>query len=299
MIRFLFAGLAALLVGTASAAERKLRVLTTFLPAYSFAVNVAGEHATVENLLPGGVSLHDFQLTPAELRKIAAADLLFVNGLGMETFLDRAIASAGPGAKEKVAVLSAGLSEKLIPEEHDHHHSEEGHHHDYDPHIWLDPWLAMHCVTNVLKAFQQADPGRANAYAANAQRYLEKLAKLDREIASLIEPVKNVPLITYHNAFRYFARRYGLQIAGVVELVPEVSPSPREMRTLHQTIRARGAKALFTEPGGRTRLATQIAKDTGIKLAELDPLETGDLAADSYELGLRRNAETLRKTLAD
>jgi zinc transport system substrate-binding protein len=301
--RLFVCSVAACLLASAGAADaKKPRVLTTFLPAYSFAVNVAGTNATVENLLPGGVSLHDFQLTPAELRRISAADLLLVNGLGMETFLERAIANAA-GTKEKVVTLSDGLSSQLIAEEHHHHHGDDHdhahHHHGSDPHIWLDPRLAMHCVTNVMKALQKADPANAASYAANAASYLKKLEALDAQIAATLAPVKGTPFVTYHNAFRYFARRYGLNIVGVVEQVPEVSPSPRELSALLRTIRTPKAKALFTEPGSRSRLASQIARDAKIKLGELDPLETGTLAADGYETGMKRNAENLRKTLGN
>jgi zinc transport system substrate-binding protein len=279
------------------AAEKKLKVLTTFLPAYCFAANVAGEYATVENLLPGGVSLHDFQLTPAELRKIANADLVLVNGLGMETFLDRVFAGAAPGTKEKVIVLSAGLEPRLISEPHQHDREEPGHHHGHDPHIWLDATLAMHCVTNVLQAFRKADPANASGYNKKAEEYLRRLVELDADITTALRPVGNVAFITHHNAFAYFARRYSLNIVGVVEHVPEVAPSPRELAELHKTIRAKKVKALFAEPGSRSRLAQQIARDAGIKLAELDPLETGDLQLKAYEDGMRKNAETLAKTL--
>jgi zinc/manganese transport system substrate-binding protein len=283
-------------LAAAQAAEKKLKVLTTFLPGYSFAANVAGDHAEVENLLPGGVSLHDFQLTPAEIRKVAGADLVFINGLGMETFIERVVANAS-GAKDKIVTLSDGLKGQLIEEEHNHHHNEPGHDHGQDPHIWLDPHLAKHCVTNVMNALCRADPANAAQYEKNARAYLERLDQLDAKVRAALAPVKDVPFITYHNAFRYFARRYGLQIAGVVEEVPEVSPSPREMSNLHRAIRGKKARALFTEPGGENRLARQVARDAKIKLGELDPLETGDLSASAYEEGMLRNARTLAATL--
>lgn len=289
--------LACLFLAASHGAEKKLKVLTTFLPAYSFAASVAGDRAEVENLLPGGVSLHDFQLTPTELRKIAAADLIAINGLGMETFIERLLANAAAGTKDKIVVLSAGLEAQLIEEEANHRHDEPGHDHGHDPHIWLDPLLAKHCVTNLLAAFQKADAAHAAAYAKNAADYLQRLDRLNRDMTATLAPVKDTPFITYHNAFRYFARRYGLRIVGVVEVVPEVSPSPRDLANLHKTIRAKKARALFTEPNGQNRLASQIAADAKIALGELDPLETGELKPGSYEEGMRRNAENLARTL--
>src|SRR4029079_2667109 len=135
-----------LLLDVAHGAEKPLRILTTFLPAYCFASNVAGDLAQVENLLPGRVSLHDYQLTPGDIRKLSAADVIVVNGLGMETFLDSAIANAGPDTARKIVHLSAGLEGELIPEGA-----------AANPHIWLDPKLAMRGVSNVVEALQQKD----------------------------------------------------------------------------------------------------------------------------------------------
>ena len=125
----------------------------------------------------------------------------------------------------------------------------------------------------------------------------DRLIALDRKIRADLEPVRNIAFVTYHNAFPYFTRRYGLNLAGVVEQVPEVSPSPRELSALHKTIRGKEVKAIFTEPGETSRLARQIARDSGIKLGELDPLETGELAPTAYEDGMRRNVESLLKAL--
>jgi zinc transport system substrate-binding protein len=282
----------------AQAAENKPRVLTTFLPSYCFAANVAGDRAEVVNLLPGNVSLHDYQLTPGDLAKIVSADVILINGLGMETFLDRAIQSAGPKTKAKLVTITDGLRAHLIRDDSEHHHREEaGHHHEIDPHVWLDPRLAAQCVTNILRALQQADPANAAVYAQNAARYIASLHALDADLEKELAAVKTTPFITYHNAFRYFVRRYGLNLVGVVEQVPEIAPSNRELSALHKTIRQKQARALFTEPAGSSRLAKQIAKDAGIRLEVLDPLEMGELKPDAYVQGMRRNAAALVKGL--
>ena len=281
----------------ASGAEKKLQLVTTFLPGYSLASSIAGTHAEVRNLLPGSVSLHDYQLTPRDLRQLSSADLIIVNGLGMETFLERALGNLGPNARSKLVTMSRGLATELIPAQHDHSGRDHDHAHDFNPHIWLDPTLAAHAATNILMALQKADPENAAAYAQNARALVQRLHNLDREIAGKLAPIKQAPFVTYHDAFPYFVRRYGLNLVGVVEEVPEVTPSPRQMRQLLQTIRDKKAKALFTEPGEQSRLAEQIAKDTGIKTAELDPLETGEETLNAYEEGMRRNVQTLVNTL--
>jgi zinc transport system substrate-binding protein len=285
------------LLGWQVEAAEKLRIVTTFLPAYCIAANVAGEAAEVENLLPGSVSLHDYQLSPGDIRKLGRAGVIVVNGLGMETFLERAFANAAPGMAEKVVRLSDGLDKELIEESGPHHHHEPGHTHEHNPHIWLDPQLAMHAVTNVLRALEARDPDRSVIYRRNAGIYLGRLAALDKELADSLAAVRDFAFVTYHSAFPYFVRRYDLQLAGVVEQVPEVAPSPREMSLLLRVIREKQVKALFAEPGASTRMARQIARDTGITLAELDPLETGVLTPSSYEEGMRRNLSSLLKAL--
>jgi zinc transport system substrate-binding protein len=279
------------------AAEKKLRVVTTFLPGFNVAANVAGDLAVVENLMAGNVSLHDFQLSPGELRKLNTADLVMLNGLGLETFLDRAVRSGGKDLQKKLVTLTDGLHRELIHGVHAHAREEEGHDHGHDPHVWLDPMLMAHGVTNALRALQKADPANAEGYAKNAAGYLAKLHALDAELKEKLAPVKGVPFITYHNAFGYFVRRYGLNLAGVVERVPEIPPSTRERAELQKTIREKKVKALFAEPGGSSALAKSIAEDTGIKLGELDPLETGVLNKESYVEGMRKNAEALVKGL--
>jgi zinc transport system substrate-binding protein len=280
-----------------AAAERTFRIVTTFLPGYCFAANVAGDLAVVENLLPGAVSLHDYQLTPGDLGKLTSADLIIVNGLGMETFLEKVIQNS-PGTKGKIVAMSTGLERQLLQDETHQQPKERNPHPPLDPHIWLDPVIAAHCVTNIAAVLQRLDVRNAEGYAKNATVYVRQLHTLDEHVAVMLAPVKEAPFITYHNAFRYFVRRYGLNVAGVVERVPEIAPSAGEMRELYETIRQKNVRALFTEPGGRPRLAQQIARDTGIKLGELDPLETGKLQRDSYEKGLRRNAAALVKALS-
>jgi zinc/manganese transport system substrate-binding protein len=280
-----------------AASSKKLHIVTSFLPEYCFAANVAGDAALVENLLPGNVSLHDYQLSPGDLRKLSSADLIVVNGLGMENFLKRALETLGPGIARKVVTLSDGLSQELIPASSNTALRKRDRETAFDPHIWLDPRLAIHCVTNLNSALRKADPANASTYALNASKYVARLQALDAELARDLQPVKGVAFITYHRAFSYFARRYDLSLAGIVEQTPEMSPSAREMQTLLNIIRDKKVKALFTEPSSSPRLAAQIARDTGIRTAELDPLEVGTLEPLAYESGLRRNCKTLLNTL--
>jgi zinc/manganese transport system substrate-binding protein len=146
-----------------------------------------------------------------------------------------------------------------------------------------------------MRALQKADPANAGRYASNAVAYVERLHKLDREIAEALARYKGAPIVTYHDAFPYFAQRYGLEVVGVIEPVPDVDPTPRELSDLRKRMRERNVRVVFVEKDSSSRLAERMRDDLRVKLAPLDPLESGDLSAEAYENGMRRNLETLKK----
>lgn len=292
----------------AAAEGRKLRVLTSILPIYCFTANVAGDLAEVQNLLPGGVGPHEYQLSPADAKKLSRANLIILNGFGLDSWLTRSIQANRMQASAIVLEAAAGLDEALIGRETKDRQNERSNRRglsagldraspEANPHLWLDPRLAAHYVTNILAALQKADPPNANAYALNATHYLGRLEKLDADIGQALAPLKDQPFVTYHEAFPYFVRRYGLNQAGAVEKIPDVEPSPRELSALYQVIREKKVKVLFTEPQFSSKLARQISRDLNLSLAELDPLETGRLTPTAYEEGMRNNVQVLQKYL--
>jgi zinc transport system substrate-binding protein len=294
-------GLFLLAPGVLQASEQtRLKVLTSILPVYSFAATVAGDLADVENLLPSSVGPHDYQFTPGDVRKVSQADLVLINGLGIETWLDRLLAANLKRGRATVVEVAAGLKGQLIESAHHHDHGAHephAHAHAPNPHVWLDPTLAAHCVTNVLRALQSADPRNAEAYARNAASYIEQLHALDREIQEGLKGVKNRPFVTHHDAFPYLVRRYGLRQIAVVEEVPDMEPSARELRQLMNTIRRNKVQVIFTEPQSSSRLIRQISRDLKLKLAELDPLETGEIQPNAYLDGMRSNLRALQTHL--
>ncbi len=288
---------------SAAAAPKKLKVLTSFMPVYCFTVNVAGDLADVENLLPGNVGPHDYQFSRRDVQKVNAADVIVVNGLGLESWLDKLLQNAG---RPKVVVeAAAGLRGELItrmpqletegkPAAASPPQAAEGR---PNPHIWLDPHLAAHAVTNILATLQKADPAHAAGYAANAAGYVDRLGKLDADIRQGLAPAKNSPVVTYHDAFPYFARRYDLWIVGVIEVVPDVEPSPRYLAELGQAVRRQGVKVIFTEPQYSGKLARQFGQDLNVPVAPLDTLETGPLTPTAYADAMRGNLRVLQKYL--
>lgn len=291
----------------------RIKVLTTFAPLHSWALNVAGMDASVDLLLPGDVGPHDFQLRPQDLRRIRQADLIIANGLGMESWLEKAIRNNSKGSATRVVRTSDGLKSGLIyhlpvlrldsaSAKPAGHGSTHGHDHEAtgetpNPHVWLDPVFACHGVSNIVNALEVADPTHASGYRERGRVYISRLQSLDREIRAAVDPLTHKAIVTFHDAFPYFCRRYSLELVGVIEEAPSVEPSPRYLASLVSAIRLRGVQGIFTEPQFNPRLVRQISKDLGIRFAELDVLETGTATPEFYEEGMRRNLKSLQSIL--
>jgi zinc transport system substrate-binding protein len=274
-------------------APARTKVITAISPLFCLTKNVAGSAADVENLLPASASPHDYQLSPRDLRKVDGARLIVFNGLEIEKGLNNILA---PGPNRPATVdASQSLGERLIPARHKEvsAFNPSG----ANPHFWLDPTLAAHAVTNIMRALTQADPGNAAAYESNGLAYIERLQRLNKEISAGLAPFKGAPIVTYHDAFPYFARRYGLEIVGVIQEVPEVDPSPKHLTNLQRAIREKKVRAIFTEKDAASAHADRIARDLKVKLGVLDPLESLDLTPTAYEDGLRANLKILKEIL--
>lgn len=301
LILIIVGGAGLLTVSPAAEPHGKLKVLTSFLPMYCLTAQVAGDRAEVENLLPPNVGPHDYQLSPRDVRKLTSAQIFVVNGLGIEDWLTKALKAAKGTKPITIVEATAGLkkSELITTLPHIHLPGERGHDHGNGPnsHTWLDPRLAAHAVTNILLALQRADPKNAAAYAANAAQSVQRLHQLDEEIGLALGPYHGSRIVTYHHAFPYFTRRYGLDLVGVIEEVPDVEPSPKYLAALLKVMREKDVKVIFTEPQFSSKLAARISRDAKIPVTELDTLETGPLKPTAYEEGLRRNLNTLLKHL--
>jgi zinc/manganese transport system substrate-binding protein len=283
------------LVAFSSAAEGP-RLVTSFFPLYCWTVNVAGELAEVENLLPPRAEPHEYAFTPSDARKLGGADLIVVNGLGLEAWLPKFLRSS-LSSRDRIRNVSAGLGAQLIAGEHNHGHGGHDETAHANPHVWLDPQLAAHGVSNILSALQRIDPAHSSTYASNAMAYVARLHKLNDDVRLSLASATNRAIVTWHDAFPYLARRYGLEIAGVVEEVSDVNPTPKYLSRLGRMMRERGIRVIFVAPGGQTRLARRIAADLSVELVELDTLESGPLTPSAYEERMRHNAAVLQKHL--
>ncbi|MDD5043380.1 MAG: metal ABC transporter substrate-binding protein [Patescibacteria group bacterium] len=278
--------------------EKKLRVVTTVLPLYAFTKNIVGDKAEVENLLPAGAGCaHDYSFTPADVIKIFKADVVIKNGAHLDDWVDEIIESAGRGnlkvidASEGIELLGVVESAKK-PEEDEHAHSEEG-----NPHVWLDPLLAVKEVEKIGGGLMEADPGNKSVYLENSIAYIRKLRDLDKELELGLQDLKTKNFISFHAAFDYFAKRYGLNQVAVLEESPGKEPGAQYIANLINLIKKYKVPALFTEPQYSPKLMETLAADLKLPVFELDPLVTGEFTLDFYEKGMRKNTEILKEAL--
>ena len=301
----------------ATLARAELNVLCTTFPIHLIARNVAQGRAGVDLqlMLPAGMGCpHDYALTPQDLRKLAAADVLVVNGLGLEEFLGAPVGTANPDVE--TVDSSAGIQDLLeyahehaeAEEEHDHEaeadpgHAEHdhGHHHHagVNPHLFASPRQAARIALNVAAGLSKADPEGAGVYFRNAQAYADRLNALADEMAALGRTLKNNRIVEPHGVFDYLARDMGLEVVAVLRPHGQ-EPSAAEMLELVRTLRAKQAGAIFTEPQYPAKVGAALARETGLPTATLDPVATGpdEAPLDYYETAMRQNMETLRATL--
>lgn len=271
----------------AEKAEGGFRIVTSFYPMYIDAINITRgvDGVTVTNMTkPQTGCLHDYQLTTEDMKTLEKADAFIVNGAGMENFLDKVIK-----AQKGLTVIDASRGIPLL--------EEEG---EKNPHVWLSISRDIEQVKNIAEQLEEADPAHADAYAANAKAYIEKLTSLQAEMHASLDNVPHKEIVTFHEAFPYFAEEFGLKIIGVIEREPGSEPTPEELEQTIAQVKQLPVKVLFTEPQYSPSAAETIARETGAKIYELDPVVTGEAtpaAMDAYLDAMRKNMEVLQQAL--
>ena len=252
--------------------------------------SVAGESVDVSSLVPKGGEVHTFDPAPSDMQRVAAATLIVGNGLGLDEWLTDLAARAG--ATAPVVHLGEDLDGVAYVAGDDGTGA--------NPHLWLDVAIAQRYVARIAEALAAADPSGAAGYADRAAAYDARLAALDTSIRVRFEalPAANRRIVSFHDAFPYFAAAYGLEVVGVVVAAPGQDPSAGEVAALIEAIRASGARAILAEAQFNDRLARQIADETGVTVvADLYTDSLGDPPLDSYEAIIGRDADRILEAL--
>lgn len=244
----------------------RLRVVATTSIVADVVAHVGGQAIEVSALIPPGVDPHAFEPTPQDLGRVAEAHLIFVNGFGLEAFLETMLINAGGQAP--VVSVSEGIPPRTLAEGEGAHDGAE-----VDPHTWLDPNNVLIWVDNIQTALTAVDPADASAFAQRADAYRAELRLLDDEIRQQVDtlPAADRLLVTDHAMFGYFADRYGFQVIGA--LLPGFSTaaesSAQQLAALEQAIAQLGVRAVFVSAQIAPDLAQRLAEDTGVRVVML------------------------------
>ena len=277
-----------------SSQEEGLTVLATTYPVYLFARTVAQgvEGVTVERLNTGSVScLHDYTLSVDDMKKIEGADVIAMNGAGLEDFMDDALAASS------AAVIDCSQGVALLENaDHIHEEGDGGHDHGHwDPHYWMDPGNAAVMVRNLQEGFALADPDHGDAYARNGEEAAGQLPSFAGDCTQALEGAEGAALITFHDGFQYFARAYGLPLLAAIEEEAGSEASAKEIQEITALVKEYDLPVIFTEVNGSDATAQAIARETGCAVAQLTMLmdgpEEGDLS--TYLEGVRSNVNTI------
>jgi zinc transport system substrate-binding protein len=309
-------------------------VVTDIPPVHALVAEVMGDLGQPVLLLERGADEHDFQLRPSQAAQVAEADLVVWIGPELTPWLDSALQTRRDGAGS-LALLSAegtvtrayseaGHADEHAEEGHDHaaegaEHTEEEHDHEKageaqaeeeghddhahdgaDPHVWLDPgngraWLAL-----IAAELARLDPANAASYEANASAAALRIDALDAEIATILAPVKDKPVVTFHDAYGYFGDHYGLTFAGSIALGDASSPGAKRLSELRATMEAGEVLCIFPEAQHDTALVAQMADGTGARIGGvLDPVgSTLEPGPGAYAALLKGMATTFAECLA-
>ena len=266
---------------------KNINVVASFYPMYIMAVNVCKDFpgVTVTNLTPPmSGCLHDYSITANDMKKLVGASVFIANGAGMESFLNKIV---GQYPTIKIATLADGIP--LI--------KGEGNEGD-NPHVWVSVSDAILQVKNLGKDMEAFDPGHKSLYRKNTDAYVARLEALRVRMQSELASFKGKKIITFHEAFPYFAQEFGLEIAAVVEREPGSEPSAKELAETVDLIRNSGIKSLFSEPQYPVTAVDTIAKETGATVYVLDPAVTGPDDPDAYLNIMEKNLVILKKALS-
>ena len=279
--------------------DDKINIVTSFYPMYIATINITDgiEDVEVTNLTASTTGcLHDYQITTADMLKLSNADILIINGDGMESFIEKAI-STYPDVK--IINASEGIREsheELLDEESGEHVNEE-HEHGLNSHYWVSPTLYIEQIKNIEEKLVEIDSNNKEKYELNANTYIEKIDALRNEMHEELDGKEKRNIVTFHEAFDFFAEEFELKVVAVVEREPGTTPSSKEVAQIIDMINEKDVQAIFVEPQYSRSAADTIARETNVKVYNLDPVVTGEMDKDAYIRIMKENLEVLKEAL--
>ncbi|MCE1248126.1 MAG: metal ABC transporter substrate-binding protein [Firmicutes bacterium] len=279
----------------------KFRIVTSILPMYDIAENVGGDSVEVRNLLPPGGSPHTFEPSAEDAAAIENADLMFVVGLGLDTWLEKLAKASGDKYDGKIIALSAGIQtiplmeEASMGESGEEHADEHKHEHgSEDPHIWMDPANMKKMAENARDALIAAKPELKDKFTANCDAYIKKLDALDKQYKETLDQFSKKEFISFHSFLGYTAKRYGMKQVAVIAADPGKEPDPQHIIKSIEILKKHNVKVVFAEPQFSSKASESIAKEIDGKVVNVDPMGSlSDIKRDTYIKNMEENLNSL------
>ncbi|PQF22146.1 metal ABC transporter substrate-binding protein [Enterococcus mundtii] len=288
---------------TQESAQDELNVVATFYPMYEFTKEVVGDTGKVELLIPAGTEPHDFEPSAKQSATIADADVFVYNSSDMEFFVD-SLKDTVDTDRTLMIEAAKGIERLESQEEHEEEHEEsEGHQHDhaYDPHVWLDPTLAIQEVQTIATELGKKYPDMKDTFDQNAAAYIKKLEALDQTYTEALKGATNRTFVTQHAAFAYLANRYDLKQVAISGVSPDQEPTPSRLAELKDFVDQNKIEVIYFEENASSKVAETLSKETGVKLEVLNPLEslTNEQieAGETYISTMEKNLEALKESI--
>lgn len=257
------------------------KIMASFYPLYVMLLNItSGSDAELSLLAsPDTGCLHDYQLTTGDMKNLEAADILVLNGAGMEDFVEKALE-----VKDESQIVTACEGYQLFED---------------NAHVWLSPKGAAYEVEKISEGLSRLDEKNAALYEENARYYIEKILSLNEEMHSVLDEFAGKKIITFHEAFPYFAKEFNLEIVGVIEREAGTEPNAKELKELIEIVNEEKNKSgniyLFAEEQYSSSASEIISEETGLKVYQLDPCVSGRLYADAYLDSMKKNLLVLQE----
>jgi zinc transport system substrate-binding protein len=287
---------------TEDSASSTIKVVAALYPLEFVANAIGGDLVEVVNVTPPGVEPHDLELTPSQIITLDDADLLLYIS-GFQPALEEAAEQSPPTTSLDILTVSGLNLLEATDDGHDHG-SEEDHAEEEksaegvnDPHVWLDPERLIIVANAVAAKLSEVDPDNAQAYASNAELFVEQLTELDGKFVSGLASCERDLIVTAHAAFGYLADAYGLTQEAIAGISPESEPTPKRLNEIGKEAKADGTTTIFFETLASPKVAQTLADDLNIEAAVLDPIE-GISEGQTYFSIMESNLEALRKALS-
>lgn len=288
---------------------KKITVVTTFYPLEYLAQEIGKENVNVRVLTTSGAEPHDFEPTPKDIILVRSADVFVMNGADFEPWAENLLGDLSKDSvrvvemSENMDLLTASEDEPVeevgVPEE-----EEEGHHHkagEFDPHFWLSPLRLVEQVAILRDVLVQVDPKHALEYKQNAEVLMGRLTEIEKQYSQKLSDCDQKEIITSHNAFAYVAKDYNFFVHGIAGFSPTQEPSPQHLAELTKLVKSENIKYIFTETLVSPKFADTLAKEAGVEVAVLNPLEglteQEKKEGKNLETNLLENLKNLQKGL--